>query len=276
MKPILQFDALFRLHTAVDQKVREDVFALHSIGNFVRKSFSGFNLTYAVGVHPIDDPREGEFCIGLHSENAWPIDDQALEPEQMRGRSCRKFSAASVDWAVFEKLFVSAFAEAGGRRPYPSAGAMYPVQVLACILKPLGNAPREVQANVFHFLPSSRRFMPIETVPAARLLSTLFDAPHEYSAQGNEPITDPVFFILYALHLDSAVVRYRHRGYRFALVEVGAMAQQAAIVGRGLGLGSCIYGGFGDAELSVVMGINPTVLLPAIAQCFGKPPLPEG
>jgi SagB-type dehydrogenase family enzyme len=110
---------------------------------------------------------------------------------------------------------------------------------------------------------------PIANSPEDVLIRTALDREHAPEIDNPLIVENPAFFILYLVHLDKAVARYRYRGYRFALVEAGAMCQQCDLVAQSLDLGSCLYGGFGDNELAVAVGVNPAILLPVVVQFFG-------
>jgi SagB-type dehydrogenase family enzyme len=157
---------------------------------------------------------------------------------------------------------------ATGGRPHPSAGRLYPVSVLLALLPSrITGAP---PVTVYHLRPIAGLLEPLANPSEADLATVAMDRA---SAASDDPLAveHPAFFLVYAVHLDKAVARYRHRGYRFALLEAGAMCQQAELVAADLELGACLWGGFGDNELAALLGINPAVLLPLVVHFMGRP-----
>ena len=54
----------------------------------------------------------------------------------------------------------------------------------------------------------------------------------------------------------AARFKYGQRGYRFALLEAGHVAQNAALVAAALRLSLLPYGGFYDARLDEILGLD--------------------
>jgi hypothetical protein len=79
------------------------------------------------------------------------------------------------------------------------------------------------------------------------------------------------FYVVYFINLKKAIFKYRSRGYRLALMEVGSMYQQMLRVAQDHGVGSRVLSGFSEYALAKNCGLDSRVLLPAIIQAFAYP-----
>lgn len=52
------------------------------------------------------------------------------------------------------------------------------------------------------------------------------------------------------------VFKYRHRGYRFAIIDVGGLCQQLYLTGTAMGMETCALGGFFDDEAAALLDLN--------------------
>lgn len=267
----LDYSGRISVHGAVEEDVRSRILDFHTTTNWIRRSHVGFNLSY---VRPLDtdtSPRRRELSLALSSSEDYPVQPASVPQAPLRGRSTRRFAHARLPFTHIERLLTASFSPRGqgyAGRPYPSAGALYPVQVLLLLLAEEIVAPDGMSASVYHFRPVASTLTPLACPPRARLMETLVDIGHE-ATDDESAIVGPAFALAYVLYADGAIVRYRERGYRFGLIEAGAMSHQADLVGGALGLGSCMFGGFGDAEVAAICGLNSGVMLPLAVQFFG-------
>ena len=79
----------------------------------------------------------------------------------------------------------------------------------------------------------------------------------------------PNLCILYLVHIKKSIFKYRYRGYRHALMEVGSMYQQVAMVSQSLGLGSTVWSGFNDYQVMDELGLDRRMFLPLTMQFLG-------
>ncbi|MFD1802393.1 SagB/ThcOx family dehydrogenase [Mixta tenebrionis] len=148
------------------------------------------------------------------------------------------------------------------RRPYPSAGAQYPLEIFLCRLSdsftgwPAG-------ANVYHYLPVSRA---LESAGEADI-GSLYKA-----LSGGDParLGNPHFALVYFMVFEKALFKYRYRGYRMALMEAGAMYQSACMVSDRLGLENRVWSAFTDSYVSKMLNVDIRTATPLIIQFFGK------
>lgn len=177
-------------------------------------------------------------------------------------RSIRNFSSepillfqlSQLLWAAQGRTYPS-----GRTRTVPSAGATYPLEVLAAIGD---NAVSDVLSGVYRY--------EVET----HMLSLLFpgDVRSDLAnaALGQSFISvAPVSLILCSV--DNRILsRYHSRAERYAFFEVGHAGQNIYLMSTALNLGTVAVGAFRDEEVSRVLRLNsqtrPLYILPV-----GKP-----
>ncbi|MEO7202690.1 MAG: SagB/ThcOx family dehydrogenase [Candidatus Tumulicola sp.] len=144
-----------------------------------------------------------------------------------------------------------------GSRDVPSAGALYPLELYVHAASVAGLAP-----GIYHFEPALgalRRF--VDGDCSDRLASSL--AQPDLARAAVTVFTTVLF--------ERTTGKYGERGYRFALIEAGHVAQNMALCTAALGLAGTPIGGFFDYaidELLQIDGVNhSTVYLFAL----GKP-----
>lgn len=183
-----------------------------------------------------------------------------------RARSAHRFCGESVaEWESFEQLLAQSFLATDPNdspRPYPSGGALYPIEIVVAVF------PNRVSgiecSGTYHLRCNSGRLEHIAPSGENELLRALTGG--EADALGR-----PQFAIVYVMNIERALVKYRYRGYRLALLEAGSMYQQADLVGDTLGFRNRLWAGFSDYALCRVAAMDPRVLLPLVVQFFGQP-----
>jgi SagB-type dehydrogenase family enzyme len=127
-------------------------------------------------------------------------------------------------------------------RMYPSAGALYPLDVVACISGVDGVAPG-------HYV-----YDPIEHALLRRGDLTTADL-HEAASLHNPIPPAGVTFAISATFARSRA-KYGLRGYRFTMFEAGHLAHAIIIAATALGLTSLPWGGFADAEVDAALDLD--------------------
>lgn len=146
--------------------------------------------------------------------------------------------------------------DSGSRRAYPSAGARFPVELYV-----IGAGIDELDERLFHYAPLSHT---LHLLPKTKdLASTLHGAFGEdwiSSARG--------LFVLTAV-MPRTWTKYKNRGYRYALLEAGHLAQNILLTCTALALSASVVGGFADQPLARLLGVDnefelvlSTVVLP--------------
>jgi SagB-type dehydrogenase family enzyme len=188
------------------------------------------------------------------------IPRQADIYELLRKGSCRKFKEGSVSFETFSRFISCAFMtrNLAGHRNYPSAGGLFVIEIFLC---PLHLESFYLEKMVYHVLPKSRVLEPLVKLSGGRLMKVL--------KCGNMEIGKPAFVLIYAINIQRALMKYRYRGYRHALIEVGSILQQADLVGNYVGLATLPWSSFGDYEICKVLELNPRAFMPIAAQFIG-------
>lgn len=163
-------------------------------------------------------------------------------------RSRRRFGERPLDLAQLSALLHAGYGVTGEGpgdvrlRSVPSGGALYPLD--AYVATP---AVTGLEERLHHFDPLRRCLETLHAVDRAAL----------------EPLTPYPDLVAHA----SAVVlltatfwrsrfKYGQRGYRFALLEAGHVAQNLLLAATALGLASVPLGGFFDKQVNDLLGVD--------------------
>lgn len=139
-------------------------------------------------------------------------------------------------------MLLAAVCAQDGRYPYPSAGAIYATELY---LYPAHVAALDDRV-LAHLIMASGMLEPLWSVP-----DLLAEAFPTQTWTWNAALT----FIVSA-DMRPYLERYGERGYRFALLEVGALTHRLTAGASAAGLGSCIVGGYVDDALSDALDLR--------------------
>ncbi|MBX9971350.1 SagB family peptide dehydrogenase [Priestia aryabhattai] len=136
-------------------------------------------------------------------------------------------------WATYGK-------NAKGTRNAPSGGALYPCELYLIVI----NA--DVSKGIYHYRPDEHLLEKIND-----------DIPDmsEYLMVTNGFENTSVIFVT-SLIFDRTTFKYGDRGYRYALLEAGAMGQNLSLMATNLGLIATSFGGTSDVEIEKLLGID--------------------
>ncbi|MCA1063901.1 nitroreductase family protein [Rossellomorea sp. AcN35-11] len=168
---------------------------------------------------------------------------------------------------VIENLLVGAFGRSKGKssKKYPSAGALYPVMPILLVLK--GDAVEGIaEPGSYLFDGTKHRLIQLEQWDSETLDSVL----EAINPLGN-PLSNTA--LVYSIDLRRAVTKYRMRGYRHSLIEVGLMAQSFINElhnTNDFNLGQCMWSGFNDNMLTRLVGLNTREAPVVSLQWFGE------
>lgn len=129
------------------------------------------------------------------------------------------------------------------RRPYPSAGARYPLEIYPLIFNCEG-----FQKGIYHYNVKENY---LEVLLQKDLRRWFFNIT------GGEKWLKKasVVFIISGV-FDRTRIKYGDRGYRYILIEVGHLAQNLSLIATELRLQSCPLGGFIDYEVNKLLDIE--------------------
>jgi SagB-type dehydrogenase family enzyme len=150
-------------------------------------------------------------------------------------------------------------AEPGTRRPVPSGGALYSLTfhvVVRVALQPL-------EPGLWWYDPaaSALRLVRDERLGVEEIF--LRDALSDALLEAGGPV------VFLSANLERTSVVYANRGYRWALIEVGAVMQNAYLVAAELGVPVRAIGGFRDVATHEFLGL-PDHVRPMLALLLGS------
>lgn len=130
-------------------------------------------------------------------------------------------------------------------RAAPSGGALYPIELYVLAFNVTGLAPA-----IYHYVPLDEALERIGNVSAdqRRALST-FLPPGLVAGR-------PQVLIALSARFARTQAKYGERGYRFALLEAGHIAQNLLLLATAMGIGALPVGGFWDDPFNHVLGID--------------------
>ncbi|MCX6358188.1 MAG: SagB/ThcOx family dehydrogenase [Armatimonadetes bacterium] len=131
-----------------------------------------------------------------------------------------------------------------GLRTAPSGGGLYPIELYCIVLNALGVPP-----GVYLYAASTHR---LECVRAGDVTEELVDA---VPAQAEMVRSAGVCIVMSAV-MPRIKFKYGERGYRFALLEAGHIAQNLLLAAEAQGLSGVAIGGFMDDPLNRLLGLD--------------------
>lgn len=129
------------------------------------------------------------------------------------------------------------------RRPYPSAGARYPLEIYLITLN-----CQKINRGLYHYnVKDNSLELLMEKDLTKWVLKTTFS--EKWVAEAS------VIFIITGV-LDRTRIKYGDRGYRYILIEAGHVGQNISLLTTWLGLGSCCLGGFIDEDVNRLLDLD--------------------
>lgn len=190
-----------------------------------------------------------------------------LLEDAIRARvSEREFAGGSVTLAELATLLFAAYGltersdEAPGlfRRTVPSGGGLFPLE-LSVVARLVGGLPE----GLYHYDPEDRLLERLATGTAPA--EALVEASVYRDATGSAAAS-----IVVAATFWRTRFKYGLRGYRFALMEAGHVAQNLLLTAGALGLAAVPLGGFYDRRVDQLLaldGVNESTLY---VLCVGR------
>lgn len=129
------------------------------------------------------------------------------------------------------------------RRAAPSAGALYPIEIYPWVFSVSG-----VPGGLYHYATLEHSLESVNPLGGWKDLWPILD-------DGFQGATPAAAFVLTA-RFPRVQAKYGERGYRFALMESGHVAQNLLLAATALGLHAIPAGGFFDAGANLLLGID--------------------
>jgi SagB-type dehydrogenase family enzyme len=128
-------------------------------------------------------------------------------------------------------------------RTVPSGGALYPLEIYFHT-----SHVAELEPGFYHYNPTENNLRLLRAGDASpQIADTL--------AQRNLALDCSLMIFITAL-FERATFKYGDRGYRFILLEGGHVAQNVNLVATALGLGCNNIGGYHDAQIDEMLGLD--------------------
>lgn len=173
------------------------------------------------------------------------------------------FNDKKIDFLAIQHLLIQCFSPSEtGTRPYPSAGGLYPIEPLVFLFKERINHFENNTSGCYHFRSISKTLQLLKPLTMPYFFDKLL---HGY--MDNNQL--PCFGIMYTANIGKTLFKYRYRGYRHALMEVGSMYQQATICSEKIGLRNTVWSTFSDQEMLYALDLDHSAYMPLTMQFFG-------
>jgi SagB-type dehydrogenase family enzyme len=136
-------------------------------------------------------------------------------------------------------------------RAAPSAGALYAGELYLAAERVQGLAP-----GLYHFAVIERALVRLREGPALGEIADTLEDPGG--------VRDAAFAVLHSNVFDRYGVRYGNRGYRYALIDTGHIAENLRLAAAAEGFGEIGFTRFEDERLDALLGVDGR----AEAVCF--------
>ena len=219
-------------------------------------------------VAPADssDFSTGEIAAMARAFKRYRLHPQVPLPERSRGaggvslsdaiaarRTCRDFAPAAIaldDLSVVLQWTYGITGEvrlAGGTtqqlRAAPSAGALYPGEIYLGI-----RAVQGLKAGIYHYEVPEHSLARLSDDDCSEQLVRVC-CEQQYAREA-------AVVVLISAVLERTTRKYGDRGYRYALLDIGHLAQNLCLICTGLGLSVTTTCGFYDEEAADLLGID--------------------
>lgn len=163
----------------------------------------------------------------------------------LQRRSRRDFSARALKSEQFSQLLAFSCGKFHQEfRTYPSAGARYPLEIYVVV-----NRIEDIPTGLYHYNVKEHS---LELIRKGNFLKEMGKLTAQAVTQ-----TESIVIIISEV-FDRTRVKYGDRGYRYALIEAGHLAENLYLVAEGLGLGCCTIGGFIDERINELLDLVDT------------------
>lgn len=197
------------------------------------------------------EPKRGVIALpNPDRDGAFPV-ERALAQR----RSVRAFSGAALPLQELGQLLWAAQGISGsdGKRTAPSAGALYPLEVIVVAGKVSGLEP-----GLYRYLPARHALEPWASGDLRPELSR--------AARGQSWMREAPATLAFTAVEDRSSGRYGKRAGAYVLIEVGHASQNVFLQAEAIGLGAAVVGAFDEARtaetLRLPAGERPLYLMP--------------
>ncbi|MEW6045077.1 MAG: SagB/ThcOx family dehydrogenase [Bacillota bacterium] len=178
----------------------------------------------------------------------------SLETVLARRRSVREFRDEAIPVEALSQLLWAAYGvvdPSEGRHTVPSAGATFPLEIVAVAGKVTG-----IPAGSYRYRPASHALEPLRSGDIRAQLAR--------AALAQEFVAAASATLVVAAVPERTTERYGRRGVRYVFMEAGHACQNVYLQAEALGLGTVAVGAFDDEAVRRILGIpeEPLYILP--------------
>lgn len=182
----------------------------------------------------------------------------SFEEAVLRRRTVRAFRSTPLELGQLSQLLWATYGvidPAQGRKAIPSAGALYPIEIYLVV----GSASVEgLGEGVYRYRSEGHA---LDLTASGDRRRRIAEASLWQMWMAEAPVT---FAICAEYH--RTTVKYRERGVRYVLMEVGHAAEHLFLQSVAIGLGAGIVGAFYDEEVKAILELpkeqEPLLLMP--------------
>ena len=194
--------------------------------------------------------------ISMEKAGAPRIDMVHALEQRHSTNSIDKKNALELDH-VKELLGYSLRKREKGGRPYPSGGALYPIETYVIVQN-----VKDLPQGVYHYDPHENALEELWNIP---MPLQVFAEKYGASWANDAPL-----IILFTGMWERSAVKYDDFAYFLGLVEAGHMAQNILLIASARGLATCPLGGFDDDAVTKLLDLDEREEKPIYAIAIGK------
>lgn len=147
------------------------------------------------------------------------------------------------------------------KRPIPSAGALYPLEIYILSLR-----VEKLEPGIYHYNPFESRFERISEKIKLRVLEEqVFEI---FTGLPESPWSAGI--VISAIP-NRQLIKYFNRSFRYIFIEAGHLAQTICLLATGYGFGVLPIGGYYDNELIELLKLDEGYEIPIYPLFIGKP-----
>ncbi|UCH10953.1 MAG: SagB/ThcOx family dehydrogenase [Fidelibacterota bacterium] len=185
--------------------------------------------------------------------------DISVEKTLTMRTSIREFKKTSLTLSQVGQLLWAAqgMNRPEGHRTTPSAGALYPLELLL-----MAGEVEDLDPGLYRYTPEEHHLIPLLKGDLRKDIATA-SLDQAWVREG------PAILILTAIY-ERTTGKYGQRGYRYVHMEVGAASQNLHLQAAAMGLGTVAVGAFHDDKVNALLHL-PNDEHPLLIMPIGKP-----
>lgn len=172
-----------------------------------------------------------------------PFEEALRQRRSVRNFVDEQLSMLELSLLLFAAQGITGREQGIALRSAPSAGALYPMEIYAVVMRVEGLEP-----GLYHYASASHA---LELIEQGDFSGKLIDGSLGQEMVGQAAVT----FITTAVFARSTH-KYGERGYRYAYMEAGHISQNISLQAASLGLGSVCVGAFFDDSINELIGVD--------------------